>query len=197
MVEERAEPRAVELTLYTEALIIRGAVRTREDRVTDVLNGQNGLSILLEGVTVEEVGLLGQPARAEYARVNLDAVLFARGSDQVEATPDARTLASPEAALVLVPPYRIVGTLALQAGEGSLRDALAEGGGWFIPVADATFWSDRAGEVRQGASLIALNHHRAQVVAPHREVDPWSGLDAPRFSDAWPAAEGSEGDPER
>jgi hypothetical protein len=25
--------------------------------------------------------------------------------------------------------------------------------------------------------MVAINHRRAQILAPHREVDPWAGLD--------------------
>ena len=25
--------------------------------------------------------------------------------------------------------------------------------------------------------MVAINHSRAQILAPHREVDPWAGLD--------------------
>ena len=44
-------------------------------------------------------------------------------------------------------------------------------------MTDATYWSDTVGEARQSAPMVAVNHSRAQILAPHREVDPWAGLD--------------------
>ena len=57
----------------------------------------------------------------------------------------------------------------------------------FVPVTDATFWSDPLGEARTTVALVAVNHARCQILAPHQEIDPWAGLGAPG------AAEGGEG----
>ena len=62
--------------------------------------------------------------------------------------------------------------------ERSLRDALSELTGHFLPVTDATYWSDSLGEARTQAELLAVNHERAQILAPHRVTDPWAGLDS-------------------
>ncbi len=62
--------------------------------------------------------------------------------------------------------------------ERSLRDALSELTGHFLPVTDATYWSDSLGEARTQAELLAVNHERAQILAPHRVSDPWAGLDS-------------------
>ena len=58
-----------------------------------------------------------------------------------------------------------------------LPEALSELTGRFIPVTDATFWSDSVGEARATAPMLAVNHDRAQIFAPHRAVDVWGGLD--------------------
>ena len=55
--------------------------------------------------------------------------------------------------------------------------ALRELRGRFVPVTEATFWSETVGEARTSAPLVAFNHQRAQILAPHREVDPWAGID--------------------
>src|SRR5512139_4050268 len=67
----------VELTLYTDALVTRGWLRTRQHRVTDILNLAEQPFLVLENVVVEELGDRGEPIRADVAQVNLDAVLFA------------------------------------------------------------------------------------------------------------------------
>ncbi len=166
-----------ELVLYTDALITRGSVRTRQHRVTDILNQGDEPFLILEDVTVEEFGGRGQPIRSDYAQVNLEAVLFAVANEPVPSMPELRTPKSPEQAIISVPPFNVVGTIHLMPMGGSLRDALRELTGRFLPVTDATYWSDRMGEAREQALLVAINHHRAHILAPHREVDPWAGLD--------------------
>jgi hypothetical protein len=167
-----------ELVLYTDALITRGSVRTRQHRVTDILNLSEEPFLILEDVTVDEYGGRTQPIRAAYAQVNLDAVLFAVAHDPVPPMPELRTPKTQEQAIISVPPFNVVGIIHLMPMGGSIRDALRELTGRFLPVTDATFWSDRLGEAREQALLVAINHHRAHILAPHREVDPWAGLDA-------------------
>ena len=172
----------VELTLYTDALITHGKVRTRQHRVTDILNLADAPFLILEDVTVEEYGDRGQPIRADFAQINLDSVLFAVANEPVEPSMELRTPKQPAPAIVSVPPFRITGTIHLMAGEATIREALSELDARFIPVTDATFWSDHLGEGRRDALLIAVNHKRCQIRAQHREVDPRAGLGSPTAS---------------
>ena len=89
----------------------------------------------------------------------------------------------PEEAMIIIPPFRITGRIHLLP-ERNLVDALSELIGRFIPVTDASFWSDSIGEARQTASMVAVNHHRTQIFAPHRVVDPWADLRRRRLDDA-------------
>jgi len=166
----------VELTLYTDALITHGKVRTRQHRVTDILNLAEQPFLILEDVMVEEYGERGQPIRADVAQVNLDTVLFAVADSPVEPSPELRTPKQPAEAIISVPPFRVTGTIHLLAGEATLREALSELEQRFIPVTEATYWSDAVGEGRKSAAIVAVNRHRTQILAQHREVDPWAGL---------------------
>jgi hypothetical protein len=167
--------RALPLTLYTEQLVVRGTVQTQQHRITDILNQAHDPYLVLEDVTLEEYGTTDLPSRAEFAQVHLASVLFAVSLSTVETVRELRTPKVAERALIWVPPFRVVGHVHLLP-ERSLRDSLAELQGAFIPVTDATFWSDRLGESRQTVAYIAVNHDRAQVFAPYREVDPWAGV---------------------
>ena len=166
----------VELTLYTDALITRGKLRTRQHRITDILNRADQPFLILEEVTIEEYGGRGQPIRADVAQVNLDTVLFAVADTPVEASPELRTPKQPAEAIISIPPFRVTGTIHLLAGESTLREALTDLEAHFIPVTDATYWSDAVGEGRKSAIIVAVNRHRTQILAQHREVDPWAGL---------------------
>lgn len=167
--------KAIPLTLYTEQFVVRGTVQTRQHRVTDILNNAEHEFLILEDVSLEEFGSKDLPLRAEFAQVNLAAVLFAVALTTVEPMRELRTPKIAERALVSIPPFRVVGHIHLMP-ERDLRDGLSELQGRFLPVTDASFWSDSIGEVRQSAAMVAINHQRAQIVAPFREVDPWSGL---------------------
>lgn len=174
-----SEMNRVELILYTDSLITRGTVRTRQHRVTDILNLSEEPFLVLEDVIVEELGLRGEPFRAGLAQVNLGAVLFAVAHEPVRLVPELRTPKTQEQAILSVPPFKVVGTIHLLPTGGNLRDALVELTGRFIPVTDATFWSDQLGEARQSAPLLAANHRRTQILAQYQAVDPWVGLGGP------------------
>jgi len=167
----------VELVLYTDALITRGTVRTSQHRVSDILNMTDDLFLILEDVTIDEFGQHGATTRAAYAQVNLDSVLFAVANSEVPSLPELRTPKQAEEAIISVPPFRVTGAIHLLPSEdGNLRHSLTELTARFVPVTDATFWSDHLGEARQQALMVAVNHRRAQILAPHKEVDPWAGL---------------------
>jgi hypothetical protein len=79
-------------------------------------------------------------------------------------------------ASISIPPFKITGRIHLLP-ERDLREALSELTGAFVPVTDATYWSDTVGEARATAPMLAINHSRAQILAPHTEIDPWAGVD--------------------
>ena len=169
------EPSLVTLTLYTDAFVVRGSMRTRQGRITDILNQTDEEFLVLSDTVVDEYGTRGIPERSEFAQVNLAAVLFAVADTTIEARSDLRTPKVPEQAMISIPPFRITGRVHVLP-ERDLRQALSELTGRFVPITDATFWSDSLGEARTTAPMVAINHNRAQIFAPHREVDVWGGL---------------------
>lgn len=168
------QPLAV--TLYTDSYVVRGIVTSRHRRLTDILNSAPEAFIVLSDVTMDEWGTTTSPVKADFAQVNLASVLFATADDPAEATPELRMKKIPEQAFVSVPPFRIIGTVHLPP-EANMRLALGELVGRFLPVTDATFWSDTVGAPKERAAMIAVNHARAQILAPHTDVDLWVGLD--------------------
>jgi hypothetical protein len=171
-----AEPLRVNLVLYTDAFVIRGTIRTRQPRITDILNNADEPFIVISDATTDEYGSHGLVSKTEYAQVNLGAVLFAVADAPIVPRPDLRTPKVPEMALISIPPFKITGRIHLLP-ERDLHEALTELTGTFVPVTEATYWSDTVGEARATAPMIAFNHARAQILAPHTEVDPWAGVD--------------------
>lgn len=189
-------PQQVELTLYTDAFIVHGTADTRERRISDILNHAEHDFLVLRTVTFDEYGSREMAVTADFAQVNLASVLFAVANDVVEVAPELRMPKVPEQALITIPPFRITGRIHLLP-ERSLADALGELLGRFVPVTDATFWSETAGEARQSAAMVAVNHARAHILAPHREVDPWAGLGGPAHRGEAETTAGDATAPER
>ena len=183
-------PPTVSLTLYTDAFIIRGTLVTRQRRITDILNTADERFLVLGDVTSDEFGSRGETVRAEYAQVNLASVLFAVADTAVETPPELRTPKVPAKALISVPPFKVTGDIHVMQGH-QLREALSELTGRFIPVTSATYWSDVLGEARQTAEIVAVNHERAQILAPHRVVDPWADVENPGAGAAGTATAGA------
>lgn len=167
--------RPVPMTLYTEQFVVRGTIQTRQHRVTDILNEADQQFLVLEDVSLEEFGSKELPTRADYAQVNLGSILFAVSLQAVEPIRELRTPKVSERAFVSIPPFRVIGHVHLLS-ERSLRDSLSELQAQFVPVTDAVFWSDRVGEARQTAAMVAVNQARAQILAPYRELDPWADI---------------------
>ena len=155
----------VALTLYTDAFVIRGSVLSRQRRVTDILNNAEDPFIVLGEVTSDEFGTRGETIRAEYAQVNLASVLFAVADTPVESVPELRTPKVPEFALVSIPPFKVTGRLHILP-ERTVREALKELVGHFLPMTEAIYWSERAGEPKASATMVAINHSRAQILMP-------------------------------
>lgn len=180
--------RKVALTLFTDAYVIRGNVTTRQRRVSDILNQAEHSFLVLVDVVLDEYGSHGSTVRSDYAQINLGSVLFAvADASEGEPLPEMHTPKIAEQALVSIPPFKIIGRIHLTP-DRDLSEALAELTGRFVPLTDAAYWSDVVGEARTTAPMIAINHSRAQILAPHREVDPWAGLDRAAAAEAQSAA---------
>jgi hypothetical protein len=188
-------PATVELTLFTDALVIRGSLTTRHRRVTDILNLAEAPFLVLDGVTIEEHGPRGQPMTVSFAQVNLDTILFATADIPVEPDPILHIAKTPAKAVVVVPPFNVAGNVHLLIGAGDARDALRSLTDSFVPVTDATYWSDQLSEGRRQALLVAVNHRRVQCIAPHQQVDPWAGIAQARSAAAFDTADAGPADP--
>lgn len=140
-----------------------------------MLNSAEHDFLVLSDATFDEFGSTGHAIQTDYAQVNLGAVLFGVADDPVDPTPELRVPKISERALISVPPFTVTGHIHLMP-ERDLHEALQDLMGRFVPVTEATYWSDRVGEARQTALVVAVNHGRAQFLAPFREIDPWAGL---------------------
>jgi hypothetical protein len=199
-----------ELTLYTDALVARGSIRTRQHRISDILNLSDAPFLVLEDVTVTDHDGHDEPIRADVAQINLDAVLFAVVNEPVSPSPELRSPKIQREALISIPPFRVTGTLHLLAGSANLREALTDLTGRFLPVTDAEFEAPARGIGRQSALMLAVNHQRAQILARYlqpgdrpgeppaaTQADPWAATPdasagAPAAGNPWAGTDWSE-----
>ena len=156
------------MTLYTDAFVIRGTLPTRQRRLSDVLNFSEDDFLVLSNAVLQALGPRGGQYTAPNAQVNLAAVLFAVASDTVEVVPELRTPKVAETTLISIPPFSVTGFIHLLP-EHEVGLALRDLQGRFLPVTDATFWSEALGEPRQSTPMIAVNHARAQILSPYVE----------------------------
>lgn len=170
------ELRTISMTLYTDTHMVRASYSTRQRRISDILNEAGTEFIVVQDAVFDEFGVVSTLLRSDYAQINLSSVLFAVANETVEPLPELRTPKVAERAMISIPPFKVVGEIHLVA-ERNLQESLQELTGRFVPVTSAAYWSDRIGEARQTAPMVAVNHARAQILAPHREADPWAGLD--------------------
>jgi hypothetical protein len=177
-----------DIILYTDSHLVRGRIRSRHRRLSDILNESEVTFVVVEDVRFEEFGSRALIEQTPYAQINLDTVLFAVAGERMEAVPEMRTVKVPETALISLPPFRITGRIHLLP-ERDLRQALNELQGRFLPVTDATFWSDRLNEARTNAPMLAFNHARAQIMAPYQERDVWAGVSSEPAAAAAPSSE--------
>ena len=160
------EEQRVALTLYTDAYVVRGVLATRQHRLSDILNFAEEDFLVVADATFERFGRRGPVRHAAFAQVNLAAVLFAVADSAVEAVPELRTPKISETALISIPPFEIIGRIHLLP-DRNLREALQELTGRFVPITDATYSSDQAGEAARRAPMVAVNHARAQILSPY------------------------------
>src|SRR5918992_5292708 len=166
MYEGVAPQHVTPVTLYTDSHVVRGSLLTRARRLSDVLNSAETDFLVLENVKFEEFGSHALVDDAPYAQINLATVLFGVGESPVDTIPEMRTPKVTEEAIISLPPFRITGRIHLMPGR-ELRDALGALEGRFLPVTDATFWSERLNEPRTSAPMLAFSHARAHILAPH------------------------------
>ena len=167
--------RTVSLTLYTDACLVKGRLTTTHRRISDALNEAPDGFLVLADASFDTYRSTALIQRAEFAQVNLGSVLFAVPDEVVGADPAQATAKAAEEAFISIPPFTVTGRIHV-VPERPLADALHELRGRFIPVTDATHWSDPLGEARITVPMVAVNHARCQILAPHHEIDPWAGL---------------------
>ncbi len=177
---EMADVVFAELTVYTDALVMRGRARLPRRPLADGLDAMPGGILVLYDATVDEPGARGRPVSAALAHIRTDAILFVLADGVVGESGSA----SNPSLLIAVPPFSVAGRVSVTSGAADLGEALRQvPRTGFVTVTGATYWSESLGEGRRRSPSATLNAAKIQLIMPYRDVDPWAGLDQPRASD--------------
>jgi hypothetical protein len=153
------------VTLVTSYLIIQGSVRTRLQRLTDVMNEPDMDHLVLFDATFFEVGSRRVVADSSISQIQLADMLFVHTSGPTQSGQEMRTPKKPTRAILLAPPYTIEGLIhlpmeeELQQAVDSLRDR-------FMPVTNAKYWAYGVAESPNVVDLLVVNRARAHVAIP-------------------------------
>jgi hypothetical protein len=181
------EPTRMHVRLYTDSYVVRGWISTYQRRLSDLLNAADPDFLVVEEVALEEFRTGDLIRKAPFAQINLTTVIFAVSEHAVESKPEFRIPKVREKALVIVPPFRLTGHIHLPQ-QAELRSALMGLTGRFLPVTEATYWSETLREPRTEADMVAVNHARAQIFAPYEEANIWRDVKTEADEAAEPAA---------
>jgi hypothetical protein len=153
------------VTLVTSNLIIQGSLRTRLQRLTDVMNEPDMDHLVLFDATFFEVGSRRVVADSSVSQIQLADMLFVHTSGPTKSGQEMRTPKQPTRAILLTPPFTIEGLIhlpmeeELQQAVDSLRDR-------FMPVTNAKYWAYGVAESPNLVDLLVVNRARAHVAIP-------------------------------
>ena len=153
------------LTVVTPNLIIQGSVRTRLQRLTDVVNEPDMDHLVLFDATFFEVGSRRVVVSSSISQIQFADMLFLHTSGPTESVQEMRTSKQPTRAILLAPPFTIEGQIhlpmeeELQQAVDSLRDR-------FMAVTSAKYWAYGVAESPNQVDLLVVNRARAHVAIP-------------------------------
>jgi hypothetical protein len=172
-----AEMPLVEVDVYTAAYRVSGQVRTRFQRVADILNQVASTHLVVEHATLSEHADPAATVGAPQVLVTVDEILFVVASGMSgEGRPEMRIAKRAVRAQVGLPPFRLTGFAHIPQG-GRPIDGLVNIGERFMPMTEVTVSSgvypelgrtaDAAGFQRRMAHmlLVADDEHPDQLLA--------------------------------
>jgi hypothetical protein len=153
------------LTVVTPNLIIQGSLRTRLQRLTDVMNEPDMDHLVLFDATFFEVGSRRVAASSSVSQIQLADMLFVHTSGPTESGHEMRTPKQPTRAILLAHPFTIEGLIHLPMEE-ELQQAVDSLNGRFVAVTSAKYWAYGVAESPMQVDLLVVNRARAHVAIP-------------------------------
>jgi hypothetical protein len=165
MIDSFNPVQSLPLTVVTPNLIIQGSLRTRIQRLTDVMNEPDVDHLVLFDATFFEVGSRRVLASASVSQIQLADTLFVHTSGPTESVEEMRTSKQPTRAILLAPPFTIEGQIHLPMEE-ALQQAVDSLSGRFIALTSAKYWAYGVAESPNLVDLLVVNRARVHVAIP-------------------------------
>ena len=172
-----ATHRPVTAEVSTSGYRITGTLRTRFDRIADVLNNLDRTHLTLELATVRELVDPGRGERAESVMVPVDEILFLVADMPSDRTHDAIVVPKrPVAARLAMPPFRLSGAIYVPDSVESVATAITMTPDVFVPMVDATVTCWIRPELSTSYPVVAFQRRLVHVMSFDEATDPLGGL---------------------
>lgn len=156
--------REVEVDLLTDAYRVSGTVRTRFERMTDILNQLTGLHLTVEQATISEHADPAATVAAPSAVVATSAIiLFSAPGLTGDSSAEMRIEKRRVRAQLAIPPIRVTGTIYVSIGSRP-TDGLLNASDRFLAMTDAVVSSGQFPELARNLPAVAVSRDRAQVL---------------------------------
>lgn len=158
--------RAVAVEVTTAGYRVAGTVRTRFERVADVLNHLDLSHVTIDLATVRELYDPGRGSRVASAMVPIDEILFVVADMPDQRSADAIVVPKrPVLAQVALPPFRLSGTIFVPESVESVFTALTMNPDTFIPMVDVTVTCWIRAELNAHYPVLAFARRRPHVMS--------------------------------
>ncbi len=156
--------RTVEVELYTGAYRVSGSVRTRFERVTDIVNLLSANHVAVENATVTEYDSLSAPLAAPQVIVALDEVLFLAATPGDSAgRPEMRIPKRAVRAQLGMPPFLLTGSVHVPQGSRP-ADGLLNSADRYIAMTDVSVACSAHPELDQSVPVLAVQRAKAHLI---------------------------------
>jgi hypothetical protein len=161
---EVAPVRRVGVEVYTGACHVTGLTASRFTRVADILNLLGSSHLILEDATLAELSAPHLAHGARRLHVALDEVLILLVAGEPAPRPEMRIPKRPVRGEIVLPPFRLSGTVHVGIGSRPV-DGLLNAGDRFLPMTDASITSADYPDSGREVSALAFRRDRAHVMA--------------------------------
>jgi hypothetical protein len=159
-----AQVESVSVEIYTSAYRITGTIHSPFRRVAEILNQLPSSHVTIEEARIVEHAAPEAPIRAGTAHVAIDEILV-MVAPGIAGQPRAemRIQKAQAAAVLAMPPLRLVGTVHVPVGSRPI-DGFVNIGERFVPMTDVRLTSAAHPDLDREIPILAVRRDRAQVM---------------------------------
>jgi hypothetical protein len=162
----------VGVDVYTAAYRVSGQVRTRFERVADIVNQVASTHLVVEQATVSQHDDPAATVSAQQVLVTVDEILFVIAAGVAGAArSDMRITKRPIRAQIALPPFRLTGLAHIPQG-GRPADGLVNAAERFMAMTEVTIACAAHPELARTAEAVALQRRLAHLMLVADDENP-------------------------